>query len=130
MLITMDTNTHNARTHRIVRCNECKKPVRWDQRYGHWKTCKDIANKQKLKKIAIERDGLLLHAIACSRYHGQLRNGSEDWRLEIHYVHAEDINHARAQFCHAHPNRQTTQIMAVGLCIGWLANEKEKIIIH
>lgn len=125
MLITMDTSLHNARSQKLVRCNECKQVLRIDQVKEHFHSCKQLKNKRRLKKMAVERDGLLLHAIACARYHGP-----EDYRLEIHYVHAEDINHARAQFCHAHPNRERAQILAVGLSIGWLANEQEKILVH
>lgn len=124
-MITMDTNIHNARQFKVVRCNECKQAVRVDQCANHYATCEKIKLKQRFNRVVVERDGLLMYAIACAEY-----QGPEDYNLQIHYVHAEDGAHARAQFCYAHPNRTTHVIMGVGLVIGWLADEKEKILIH
>ena len=41
----------------------------------------------------------------------------------IEYLHAEDVSHARAQFCYSEPNRRTSRIVGVALVIGFYVNE-------
>lgn len=100
----------------LVRCNHCKSIVRLADRRAHAKDCRSRQNQKRLEKMATARKGLLMYAIAAARW------TPGGWKKEVHHVHAEDIKHAKAQFCYAEPNRKLVHIIAVGLCIGWEVN--------
>lgn len=124
-MITMDTSLHNARVQKLVRCNHCKQVIHVSQCGPHAKDCVKRKQSKRLDKMTMERDGLRMHAIACARYRTPTQ-----YDLEIHYVHAEDVNHARAQFCYAEPDRVKARILGVSLVIGWNVDEKERVLIH
>jgi hypothetical protein len=108
----------------IVRCKHCRQVVLLAQRAAHAMDCAARKRAKKLDRVTFTKEGLSLHAIAAYRYKGRGR-----WEQEIHYVHAESVAHARAQFCYAEPNRKRVKIIDVGLALGWHVDEKtEKII--
>lgn len=106
----------------LVRCNHCKSIVKLDDRRAHAIECKSRRNQKKLDRMTLRRKGLAMYAIGAAR----LVNGQ--WKKEVHHVHAEDANHARAQFCYAEPDRRTVHILAVGLAIGWLGDDNGEIL--
>lgn len=117
---------HNAQAQQLVRCNHCKKTMPWSQTGIHVRECAEIAKDKKLDKIAMERDGLRMYAVACARY---IR--PQSYEMQIHYLHAENDGHAKAQFCRSYTNRHTHRIIACGLVIGWQVDEKtEKVLVH
>jgi hypothetical protein len=106
-------------TENVVRCNHCKAALLAKHRRAHALDCAARKRTKRLDSLALERDGKRMYAIAAARY-----VGPTEWKKEIHYVHAEDCAHARAQFCYAEPNRTQVRILGVGLALGWQADRE------
>lgn len=113
----------SGRAPNIARCKHCRTVVKLEHRRAHSRECRKRRDQKKLDRMTMMRDGLRLYAIGAVRW---TRNG---WKKEVHHVHAEDMNHARAQFCYAEPDRKRVHILAVGLAIGWQANEKGDLLV-
>jgi len=110
-------------TEGIVRCNHCKQVVLLEHRNAHALDCSSRKRKRKLDKVAMEREGKRLYAIAVARH-----LYADKYRGEMHYAHATSVADAKAQFCFAEPDRQKVRILEVGLAIGWEVDEKGEIV--
>jgi len=107
-----------------VRCKHCRAVILAMHCRAHALDCVARKRSQKLDRVTLKKDGMSLYAVVASRY---AEKGL--WKQEVHYLHAESIPHARAQFCHAEPNRKRVKIMEVGLAIGWEVDEKSGKIL-
>jgi hypothetical protein len=107
-----------------VRCKHCRAIILAKHCRAHALDCHAKKRKQKLDRVTLEKNGMRLYAVVAAHYAGKGL-----WKQEIHYLHAENVAHARGQFCHAYPNRKRVKIMEVGLAIGWEVNEKTGAII-
>lgn len=110
-------------TEGIVRCNHCKQVVLLEDRRAHALDCNARKRKRKLDKVAMEREGKRLYAIAAARH-----IFADKYQGEIHYAHATSARDAKAQFCFAEPDRRKVRILEIGLAIGWEVDEKGEIV--
>jgi len=105
----------------VVKCNHCGSFVLNEHRASHALDCRSKRNRVKLSAVNLEKDGKFMYAVVASRR----RRGQ--WSApEINYVHAENPQHARAQFL-AGENKNTTYVLETGLAIGWFQDEQGRI---
>ncbi len=67
--------------------------------------------------LSKSKDGKTLYAVAFLKW---TRQG---WVNGLEHLHADDVGHARAQFCCANPNRRTHRIIDVAPAIGFFAED-------
>lgn len=104
---------------RLIKCKHCKRAVHAIHRKQHLRECASYQRHAKVGRMALEKDGKRLYAIAIQRY------SKGQWLPEMHYTHAFGPGEARRSFLFNEPNRATIHIVDVGLAIGMFMVDRD-----
>lgn len=113
-----------------IRCKHCRGIVDALHRQDHLKECKPYLRKQKLGRMAFEKDGKRLYAIAVQR----LNPTTREWVGEMNYAHGRNPREAQGAFMASEARgpraAETIHVVSVGLVIGMFAvDEDGKILV-
>lgn len=99
----------------VIFCRHCKQPVHALYRRQHLRECRAHGRRRKLGRMAFEKNGRQLYAVATLRYNGTT------WVPQMQYTHANNPAHARnsIRFSESDPSRLV--IVDAGLAIGMFA---------
>lgn len=105
----------------LVRCKHCKNVVHAVHRKHHLKECRIYAHKQKLGRMAFEKDGKKLYAVALQRFDPKAKT----WSPEMHYTHAYDSNHAKRSVLAGEKRKHLVSIVDAGLAVGMFTADRD-----
>lgn len=105
----------------LVRCKHCRGVVHAIHRNHHLKECRVYLRKQKLGRMAFQKGGKSLYAIAVQRHDPK----TGEWHPEMHYTHAFTPAGAKRNFLANEQNRHLLHIIDVGLAIGMFMGDRD-----
>lgn len=110
--------------HRLIQCKHCYQAVQARHRHHHLTECPQYRRRKKLGRMAFEKGGKRLYAIAIQRLVGA------QWVSEMHYTHGANAREARSNFLFSERDRTHVHIVDVGLAIGMFAVDRDgKILV-
>lgn len=110
--------------HPLVKCKHCHQPVQARHAHHHLNECPQYKRRKKLGRMAFEKGGKRLYAIAIQRRVGI------NWLPEMHYTHAANAREARTNFLFSERDRTGVHIVDIGLSIGMFAVDRDgKILV-
>lgn len=105
----------------LVRCKHCGGRVKVIHTRQHLAECRAKHRRDKLGRMAFEKRGEKLYAIAVQRYNSSTGN----WEPEMHYSHGTGPRDARQRFLWGESNHSHLHIVDVGLAIGMFALDRD-----
>lgn len=110
----------------LIRCKHCRGVVHAIHRKRHLEQCRHYQRRQKLGRMAFEKNGRKLYAIAVLRFNP----ATKDYHNEMHYTHGFDAAEARRIYLYGEKDRAHVHIVETGLAIGMFAADRDgKILV-